>query len=209
MRLPRGALLAVLATLLAVAPLRAQDAPLIVRGLRFKGNHALDATQLSTAIATTNSSWFARAGMVRWMGLGEKRPFDQVEFERDVLRVTLLYKKSGYLSVVVDTLVKRTPKDISITFLITEGLPVRLDSLTILGLDSVAKPGAVTQDLPLRPGDPFNRILLDATSDTLVRQQTNLPLSMLQGFQKLKLLTVTNNHSASLWISNLWFGHPY
>lgn len=170
MRLPRGALLAVVATLLAVAPLRAQDAPLIVRGLRFKGNHALDATQLSTAIATTNSSWFARAGMVRWMGLGEKRPFDPVEFERDVLRVTLLYKKSGYMSVVVDTLVKRTPKDISITFLITEGLPVRLDSLTILGLDSVAKPGAVTQDLPLRPGDPFNRILLDATSDTLVRR---------------------------------------
>ena len=170
MRLPRGALLAVVATLMAVAPLRAQDAPLIVRGLRFKGNHALDATQLSTAIATTNSSWFARAGMVRWMGLGEKRPFDQVEFERDVLRVTLLYKKSGYMSVVVDTLVKRTPKDISITFLITEGLPVRLDSLTILGLDSVAKPGAVTQDLPLRPGDPFNRILLDATSDTLVRR---------------------------------------
>jgi hypothetical protein len=108
--------------------------------------------------------------MVRWMGLGEKRPFDQVEFERDVLRVTLLYRKSGYLSVVVDTLVKRTPKDISITFLITEGLPVRLDSLTILGLDSVTKPGAVTQDLPLRPGDPFNRILLDATSDTLVRR---------------------------------------
>ncbi|HRZ10775.1 MAG TPA: hypothetical protein P5319_12900, partial [Gemmatimonadales bacterium] len=73
MTLPRGVSLAVLATLLAVAPLRAQDAPLIVRGLRFKGNHALDATQLSTAIATTNSSWFARAGMVRWMGLGEKR----------------------------------------------------------------------------------------------------------------------------------------
>ena len=170
MRLPRGALLAVVATLLAVAPLRAQDAPLIVRGLRFKGNHALDATQLSTAIATTNSSWFARSGMVRWMGLGEKRVFDQVEFERDVLRVTLLYKKSGYMSVVVDTLVRRTPKDIYITFLITEGPPVRLDSLTILGLDSVAKPGAVTQDLPLRLGDPFNRILLDATSDTLVRR---------------------------------------
>ena len=144
MRLPRGALLAVVATLLAVAPLRAQDAPLIVRGLRFKGNHALDATQLSTAIATTNSSWFARSGMVRWMGLGEKRVFDQVEFERDVLRVTLLYKKSGYMSVVVDTLVRRTPKDIYITFLITEGPPVRLDSLTFLGLDSVAKPGAVT-----------------------------------------------------------------
>lgn len=170
MSVPRGAFLVAAVAILAVAPLRAQDAPLIVRELRFKGNHALDATQLSTAISTTNSSWFARNGLVRWMGLGEKRPFDQVEFERDVLRVTLLYRKSGYMAVAVDTAVRRTEKDIYITFLITEGPPVLLDSLTILGLDSVAKPALVTRDLPLRVGDPFSRIQLDATSDTLVRR---------------------------------------
>ena len=168
---PRGALLAVLATLLAVLPLSGQEEPLIVRGLSFKGNHALDATQLSVAIATTNSGWFARSGLVRWMGLGEKRTFDQVEFQRDVLRLTLLYRKSGYMSATVDTLVRRTtPKDISITFLITEGPPVRLDSLQILGLDSVDRRGTVERDLPLQVGDPFNRILLDETADTLVRR---------------------------------------
>jgi outer membrane protein insertion porin family len=170
---PRGALLAVLATLLAVAPLRAQDEPLIVRGLSFKGNHALDAMQLAAAIATTNSSWFARASLVRWIGLGEKRIFDQLEFDRDVLRITLLYRKSGYMNVAVDTAVRRTEKDIYITFLIDEGPPVILDSLEVLGLDSVAKPGVVTRDLPLRAGDPFSRILLDATSDTLVRRLRN------------------------------------
>jgi len=166
----RGALLAALVTLVAVLPLRAQEAPLIVDGLSFKGNRALDATQLSTAIATTNSSWFARSGLVRWIGLGEKRTFDPVEFERDVVRISLLYRKSGYLNAVVDTVVRRTDRYVRITFLITEGAPVRLDSLEIRGLDSVAGAAAVTEDLPLRPGDPFSRILLDATSDTLVRR---------------------------------------
>ncbi len=170
MSVPRGAVLAVVATLLAVTPLRAQEEPLIVRGLSFKGNRALDAYQLSAAISTTNSSWFARSGLVRWIGLGEKRPFDQVEFDRDVLRITLLYRKSGYMNVAVDTVVRRTDNDIYITFLIDEGPPVILDSLGVLGLDSVAKPGLVTRDLPLQAGDPFSRILLDATSDTLVRR---------------------------------------
>lgn len=167
---PRGALLAMVVGLWTVLPLAAQEEELVVRGLSFKGNHALDATQLSAAIATTNSAWFARSGLVRWMGLGEKRYFDQVEFDRDILRITLLYRKSGYMNVEVDTLVRRTPKDIYITFLISEGQPVLLDSLQILGLDSVAKPEVIERDLPLRPGDPFNRILLDATADTLVRR---------------------------------------
>lgn len=170
MSVPRGALLALLATLVTVPPLAAQEAPLIVRGLSFRGNHALDATQLSAAISTTNSAWFARSGLVRWMGLGEKRPFDEVEFQRDVLRLTLLYRKSGYMNAAVDTLVRRTSKDISITFRITEGPPVRLDSLRIAGLDSVARRDIVGRDLPLRVGDPFSRILLDETSDTLVRR---------------------------------------
>ncbi|MCJ7451072.1 MAG: BamA/TamA family outer membrane protein, partial [Steroidobacteraceae bacterium] len=170
MSVPRGALLAVVATLLAVAPLRAQDEPLIVRELSFKGNHALASLQLAAAISTTNSSWFARSGLVRWIGLGEKRTFDQVEFDRDVLRLTLLYRKSGYMNAVVDTAVRRTDKDIYITFLIDEGPPVILDSLGVLGLDSVARAALVARDLPLRAGDPFSRILLDATSDTLVRR---------------------------------------
>lgn len=175
-----------LATLLAVVPLAAQDEPLIVRGLRFKGNHALDATQLSAAIATTNSSWFARTGAVKWIGLGEKRTFDPVEFQRDVLRLTLLYRKSGYMSAEVDTLVRRSANSISITFLITEGPPVRLDSLQVLGLDSVAKRAAVERDLPLQVGDPFSRIQLDATSDTLVRRLRNLGYPDAVAFQSFE-----------------------
>ncbi|HQR17214.1 MAG TPA: BamA/TamA family outer membrane protein [Gemmatimonadales bacterium] len=186
MSVPRGALLVLLAVLLAALPLQAQDEPLIVRGLRFKGNHALDATQLSAAIATTNSSWFARTWAVKWIGLGEKRTFDPVEFQRDVLRLTLLYKKSGYMSAEVDTLVHRSANSISITFLITEGPPVRLDSLQVLGLDSVARRAAVERDLPLQVGDPFSRIQLDATSDTLVRRLRNLGYPDAVAFQSFE-----------------------
>lgn len=170
MSVSRGASVAFFATLLVAASLHAQDESLIVRQLSFKGNKALDDLQLSAAIATTNSSWFARSGLVRWMGLGEKREFNQVDFERDVLRITLLYRKIGYMSVEVDTLVRRTPRDIYITFLIDEGPPVILDTLQILGLDSIAGREVVERDLPLRPGDAFSRIGLDATSDTLVRR---------------------------------------
>jgi len=171
--MPRGLLVAILLVLCAVRPLAAQDEPLIVRGLGFKGNHALDALQLASAISTTNSSWFARSGLVRWIGLGEKRTFDELEFQRDVLRLTLLYRKSGYLNVVVDTLVRRTPKDVYITFAITENPPVRLDSLSILGVDSLADSQTLVGSLPLRVGDPFSRIQLEATADTLVRRLRN------------------------------------
>jgi outer membrane protein insertion porin family len=168
--MPRGVLGAMFAIMCSVQPLAAQDESLIVRGLSFTGNHALDDVQLSAAIATTNSSWFVRAGVVSWIGLGEKRAFDELEFQRDVLRLTLLYRKSGYLNAQVDTLVRRTPKDVYITFVITEGPPVRLDSLDILGADSLAWRKTLVGSLPLRAGDPFSRIALEATADTLVRR---------------------------------------
>jgi len=171
--MPRGVLYAILVACCSVQPLAAQDEPLIVRGLDFKGNHALDDVQLASAIATTNSSWFARSGLVSWIGLGEKRTFDELEFQRDVLRLTLLYRKSGYLNVVVDTLVRRTPKNVYITFDITEGQPVRLDSLEVLGVDSLADRRTLVASLPLREGDPFSRIELEATADTLVRRLRN------------------------------------
>lgn len=170
MSAPRSALCTLGLLALTALPLCAQEEPLIVDGLSFKGNHVLDAVQLSAAIATSNSSWFARSGLVRWMGLGEKRPFDQAEFERDVLRLTLLYRKSGYLNAVVDTVVRRSDRYVSVTFVISEGPPVVLDSLQVHGLDSVAGGARLTRDLPLRVGDPFSRILLDATADTLVRR---------------------------------------
>jgi len=76
--------------LVSAAPLSAQERQLVVRQLEFNGNRAIPDEVLASAIATTNSSWFARNFLFRWLGLGAKRYFDEQEFRRDVVRLGVL-----------------------------------------------------------------------------------------------------------------------
>jgi len=145
----------------------------IVRGLRFDGNHALDDYTLSSAISTTKSGWFATSSLIRWLGLGEKRYFDEQEFRRDVVRLVLLYRQSGYMTAVVDTTVVRTTKDAYITFQIHEGEPVRVARLGVLGVDGILDTARLRRALPLQIGDPFNRFLLQASADTIAARLRN------------------------------------
>jgi outer membrane protein insertion porin family len=169
-------LLCFIAALHLAAPLAAQqELQRVVRQLDFRGNRAIPDEVLASAISTTNSSWFARAWPFRWLGLGAKRYFDEQEFRRDVVRLGVLYKRSGYADAVIDTLVQRTPEDVYITFNITEDEPIRVTSLTIQGLDSLRERWrqAVVQDLPLQEGDPFNRYVMQESADSITRRLTN------------------------------------
>jgi outer membrane protein assembly factor BamA len=161
-------------TLLTTVPgLAAQEIEgLVVRQLQFSGNDAITDEVLASAIATTNSSWFARSGLVRWLGLGAKRYFDPQEFRRDVVRLGVLYKRSGFYEAVIDTVVRRTPEDIYITFNIKEGEPIVVTTLAISGLDSLRGRGRslAVQDVPLQRGDPFNRFAMQASADTITRR---------------------------------------
>src|SRR5438874_482056 len=157
-----------LAVLTAITVLSAQEQERVVRGLTFVGNKALDDYTLESAIATTKSSAWARYGIVRWMGLGEKRYFNEVEFRRDVVRLILLYRQSGYMNAVVDTVVRRTPRDVYLTFRIHEGEPVRVVRLDVAGVDGSFNLEKLKRDLPLQVGDPFNRFLMQASADTIV-----------------------------------------
>jgi outer membrane protein assembly complex protein YaeT len=143
-----------------------------LRQLNFEGNRAIPDEVLAAAIVTTNSSWFATVFLFRWLGLGAKRYFDDEEFRRDVVRISVLYKRSGYPDAVIDTLVQRTPVDVYITLKIHEGTPIRVTTLTITGLDSVParRRRGVLLDLPLRVGDPFNRFVMQATADSITRR---------------------------------------
>ncbi|HZN97941.1 MAG TPA: BamA/TamA family outer membrane protein [Gemmatimonadales bacterium] len=144
----------------------------VVRSLEFEGNGAISDEVLATAIATTNSSWFARFPLVRWIGLGAKRYFDEEEFRRDVVRLSVLYKRSGYPDAQIDTLVQRTPEDVYIKFKITEGDPIRVTKINVTGLDSLPSRlrRAVLLDLPLQVGDPFNRFTMQASADSVTRR---------------------------------------
>ena len=142
---------------------------LVVRKLDFDGNRSISSDLLAASIATTNSATLARWIPFRWFGLGEKRYFNQIDFERDVLRLEVLYKKSGFPDVKVDTVVQRTPQDVYITFRIAEGEPIRVTSLSVTGLDSLPRElrSSVQVDLPLANGDVFSRIAMQAAADTL------------------------------------------
>jgi outer membrane protein insertion porin family len=149
-----------------------QQTQRVVRQLKFEGNRTIQDEVLAAAISTTNSSWFARTFLFRWLGLGAKRYFDEEEFRLDVVRLSVLYRRSGYPDAVIDTLVRRDPQDVYITFAIQEGEPIRVTSLTITGLDSLLQRlrRAVLLDLPLQVGDPFNRFAMQASADSVTRR---------------------------------------
>lgn len=153
---------------LAARPLSAQQEPeRVVRGLTVVGNQAFDDYTLKTVIATSNSSYFATAWWLRWLGLGAKRYFDEVEFQRDVVRLILFYRQSGYMQAVIDTTVRRTPHDVYITFQVYEGEPVRVRRLEVTGIEGIIDPAKLRRALPLKVGDPFNRLLFQASADTI------------------------------------------
>ena len=171
----RALRLTLLVAVFAAAPLAAQqEQQRVVRGLSFEGNHAIDDYTLSTAIGTSKSSWFARAFPIRLLGLGEKRSFNELEFRRDVIRLLLLYRQSGYMNAVIDTLVRREGRDVYLKFRIYEGDPVRLARLDMMGVDSILDVRRLKRDLPLQEGDPFNRALFQASADTVVSRLKNL-----------------------------------
>ena len=162
-----------LAVCAATSVLPAQDQERVVRGLSFVGNRALDSYTLESVIATTKSSAWARYPLLRWLGLGEKRYFNEIEFRRDVVRLILFYRQSGYMNAVVDTSVRRTARDAYVTFRIHEGDPVRVTRLDVRGVDSIMNVAKLKRDLPLRVGDPFNRFLMQASADTIVAKLRN------------------------------------
>src|SRR2546428_8852925 len=166
----------VLVAVLAAAPLplAAQQEQRVVRGLSLDGNKAIDDYAVSRGIATSNSSFFASVWWLRWIGLrGEKLYFNELEFRRDVVRLLLLYRQSGYMNALIDTLVRRDGNDVFIRFRIMEGVPVRREGLEITGLNGFLSVEVVGKDLPLAVGAPFNRMLFQASADTIVGRLKN------------------------------------
>jgi len=168
---------AILAASLAAAPIRAQDltcgpGDTEVRRLAITGNHAFDASTLAQLIVTTPSSWIQRVLGV----FGTRRCLDRAEFPRDRLRLILFYRNSGYPDVQVDTALRPVrPHVVDAVFRIREGQPIRIRSLAITGLDSLAAgvERRITRNLPVRRGGPFDKYAIAAAIDTLTQRLRN------------------------------------
>jgi outer membrane protein insertion porin family/translocation and assembly module TamA len=127
---------------------------------------------LANAINTTNSSWFARVVPFRWLGLGEKRYFSEQDFRYDFAALKIFYQAAGYPDVQIDTLIRRTPESVYITFRIREGEPIRVTSFQVAWLDSVPAwlRRLALRDLPLEQGDVFSRFAMYANADSIAHR---------------------------------------
>ena len=153
----------------ASASLHAQSGSrrLAVRDLDIEGNRAIDDFTLRASIATTESAWLARQWWTRWVGWGRRPLFDETEFRRDVLRLLVLYRQTGYVDARVDTVVTRRQDHVNIRFIITEGEPVRVTSLAVSGTEGIIPPSLLLRDLPLQQGDPFDQARLIVSTDSI------------------------------------------
>jgi outer membrane protein assembly factor BamA len=166
------------AFLLAVAPfsLPAQDfscdrGDVEVRALEFVGNKTFRDAELASVIVTTPSSWGRRNFNLPFSA---KRCLDQVEYGNDRLRLILYYRRRGFPNVTVDTaLVPAGLGGVRVRFTIHEGTPTLLQSLTIVGLDSVDRRERIIGNLPIRVGDRFDRIKIDEILDGITRRLRN------------------------------------
>ncbi len=162
--------------MLPLRALAAQQAPQerTVTSVDFRGNRAIDDATLAAAIATSASSWTYRWPLLKHLALGTRRYFDELEFRRDVVRLQILYRQHGFFDARVDTAVTRGSATVAVAFLIEEGPPVLVDSVSVGGLDSILDVGRLVRKLPLVEGKPFDRIAFAAAADTIALAVQNL-----------------------------------
>jgi outer membrane protein insertion porin family/translocation and assembly module TamA len=151
--------------------LTCQRGDLEVRGLKFTGNTAFSSADLSKIIVTTPSAWSRR---VLHLPFTVRHCLDPSELPKDRARLIVYYRKRGFPEVQVDTAVRMVGSDgVEVQFRIQEGVPTRLQSLVITGLDSVSNPGRITKNLSIRPGQRFDRVNVEAARDTIARRLRN------------------------------------
>ncbi|MBX9928059.1 MAG: BamA/TamA family outer membrane protein [Gemmatimonadaceae bacterium] len=138
-----------------------------VAQLSFTGNRAFASSVLANGVVTTPSTWARRTLRM----FGTRRCLDRGEFPRDVVRLLIWYRNHGYTGVAVDTVVTPLgPGRVAVRFAITEGAPVRIDSLRFVGLGGVADSALIVAALPLREGRAFDKYAMEATRDTVQRR---------------------------------------
>ena len=135
-----------------------------VGSLGFVGNTAFTDAELEAGIVTTASGWARRTLRI----IGTRRCLDQAEFPDDVLRLTLWYRNHGFTAATVDTIVTSLgPSRVAVSFVVTEGVPMLVDTLRVVGLDAVPERELVLARLPTAVGGWFDRYANRASRDSI------------------------------------------
>ncbi len=183
-----AALLSALAV--TASPVAAQERPadiacdsdddLEVRVLRFIGNKAHSSYNLERGIATTASTWWRRTFRV----FGKKYCLDSLHaLVIDSARLDFHYRRTGFPDVRIQPSIRPLGgKKVAVEFRITEGQPMLMDSVTVVWDQPIPDTALFTDDLPIKAGDRFDNLVLEATRDTIQTRLTN------RGYPQAKVL---------------------
>jgi outer membrane protein insertion porin family/translocation and assembly module TamA len=146
-----------------------------VISLEFDGNRSYPDRDLALAIRTRQTECVTFllepfCLLTDW-GFAHRRAFlSDRDLQDDRNRVEVFYKLRGFLQVQVDTTVVRSSDEARVTFIIDEGVPTPIDSLTVRGLEGVLDSARVRDIVDLEVGDPFDQVRLEAGRDSLERE---------------------------------------
>jgi outer membrane protein insertion porin family len=170
-----GALASVLSVLAGLPgplsmPAAAQRLPVDaveVLSVSFHGAGQVTPALLRTAIETTPTTCTSAALQpLCWLGLSRDRHFlDPRALAADVFRLRVFYYQRGFREATVELDTLRAGAGMHVRFRIREGRPTLVRSLAVDGAGELD--AALARNLPLRTGQPFSVIDLEATRDSL------------------------------------------
>lgn len=166
-----------------------------VTDLDFVGNQTYPDGDLANLIVTTRSTWARRYFRV----LGTRFCVDSTVVAEDVLRLLLFYNARGFRGTEVTSHINPDGNDaVKVGFQIQEGRPLIVDSIEVNGLDGVPGRERIVRNLPLRNGSRMDRVLLEATRDSLTRRLRN------NGYPQAEVLRNVDTDTSTLR-SIVWF----
>lgn len=132
-----------------------------ISGLSFDGVKQVDKNALASALQTKQGSW------VPW---SRKRYFDRRAFEADLKRIEAFYRDRGFPDAQVrsfDVKLNDAQDKVDVTLDISEGEPIRVESIELRGFDVISpdRQRALHDSLPLLPGHPLDRQLAIASRE--------------------------------------------
>jgi len=158
----------------AAAAQQARPGDLELEEIHFVGAHTFPPALLRAAIQSSPSRCSnPLLGPLCWLGLARDRRYvDDRTVHADVVRLAAFYFQRGYREATIeaDTLIENGRA--TLIFRISEGAPVRVVSVEIVGAEEVLPPN-VLRGLPLREGQAFSLLDYEATRDTLLNRLVN------------------------------------
>lgn len=144
-----------------------------VRSVEIEGMQRLPAELVRSVIATQPTRCISAALQpVCWLGGSLDRHYlDARILMADLLRLRLFYHQRGFREARVELDTTRADRGIHVLFRISEGEPVLVSSVEVVGAAEIG--GGLTRRLPLRAGEPLSMLAFEATRDTLIARLAN------------------------------------